>query len=170
MRAKSDTRVVVLNATMEPLAVVPLSRALTFLIRERATIVEARAGETIRSATAEFPVPLVVAFRELVRVPFRWTPEPWSRRGVLSRDNRECAYCGRVATTIDHVTPKSRGGGNTWLNTVAACSRCNNIKDDRTPKEAGMDLRYQPREVTRRDTLIVAAARLGADLTSLGLA
>ncbi|MEU8612626.1 HNH endonuclease, partial [Actinoplanes sp. NPDC048791] len=35
-------------------------------------------------------------------------------------------------------------GGNTWLNTVAACGRCNQRKGDRTPAEARMPLRWVP--------------------------
>ena len=60
-----------------------------------------------------------------------------------------CAYCGARATTIDHVTPLSRGGERTsWLNTVAACGgtsrSCNARKADRLPAEAGMKLRFAP--------------------------
>lgn len=170
MARQRTAGVVVLNATYEPIGIVPLSRALTYLIRERASIVEAIPGQTIRSQQGEFPVPRVVAFRELVRVPYRWDAAPWSRRGVLIRDSHTCAYCGRRGSTIDHVLPQSRGGRNTWLNTVAACGPCNGKKADRTPEEAGMQLRFPPREVTRRDTLIVAIAQTGANLTALGLA
>jgi 5-methylcytosine-specific restriction endonuclease McrA len=69
---------------------------------------------------------------------------PWSRRGVMARDHFRCAYCGRTATTVDHVVPQSRGGPNTWTNTVAACGGCNQRKGDRTPAEAGMPLRVEP--------------------------
>ncbi|EQM74259.1 HNH endonuclease [Microbacterium maritypicum] len=162
--------VVVLNASMEPLGIVPLHRALIFLIRERATIVDAVPGRIVRSAEAEFPMPRVVQFREMVRVPYRYGTVPWSRAGLLRRDDHECAYCGRHATTVDHVMPRSRGGQDEWLNTVAACSRCNNVKADRTPDEACMVLRFAPREVTRRDTLILAIAQTGADLAAIGLA
>ncbi len=124
--------VVVLNASMEPLGIVPLHRALIFLIRERATIVDAVPGRIVRSAEAEFPMPRVVQFREKVRVPYRYGTVPWSRAGLLRRDDHECAYCGRHATTVDHVMPRSRGGQDEWLNTVAACNRCNNVKADRT--------------------------------------
>jgi 5-methylcytosine-specific restriction endonuclease McrA len=55
-----------------------------------------------------------------------------------------CAYRGAHATTIDHVLPRSRGGTNSWTNTVAACARCNGRKSDRTPAEAGMRLRTEP--------------------------
>lgn len=169
MAQRINGGVVLLNASMEPLGVVPLHRALVFLIRERATIVETVPGRTIRSATGEIPVPLVVAFRELVRIPYYWATAPWSRRGVLQRDNRECAYCGKRAATVDHIQPVSRGGGNSWMNTVAACVKCNSRKADKTPAEAGMTLRYSPREVTRRDTLVLALAQTGADLTAFGL-
>jgi 5-methylcytosine-specific restriction endonuclease McrA len=67
----------------------------------------------------------------------------WSRAGVFARDDCRCGYCGQTATTIDHVLPRSRGGRNTWLNTVAACGGCNQRKGDRTPAEAGMALRIQ---------------------------
>jgi 5-methylcytosine-specific restriction endonuclease McrA len=32
----------------------------------------------------------------------------WSRAGVLARDGRRCGYCGKPASTIDHVLPRSR--------------------------------------------------------------
>lgn len=163
--------VVVLNATHEPLGVVPLRRAMLYLATERAVIVQARGdGEVWRSADREIPVPVVVRFVRYIRVPYRWRTAPWSRRGVLERDNHRCAFCGGRASTIDHVLPQSRGGGNTWLNTVAACSPCNGRKANRTPEEARMPLRFRPVEVTERDSLIVAIAATGADLVDLGLA
>ena len=64
-------------------------------------------------------------------------------RGILERDKHICQYCGpdgHKATTIDHVLPKSRGGGSNPGNLVAACFKCNQKKGDRTPDEAGMPL------------------------------
>lgn len=170
MRTRTSDGVVVLNASFEPLGIVPLSRALVFLLRERAVIVDAVPGRTVRSAEAEFPLPRVVQFREMIRVPYRYGDVPWSRRGLLQRDNYECAYCGgKNAQTVDHVLPRSRGGRDAWMNTVACCSPCNNRKADRTPAEAGMTLRYQPRPVTSRETLVLAIAQTGADVVALGL-
>ncbi|MGN7187568.1 HNH endonuclease [Microbacterium enclense] len=159
-----------LNASFEPLGIVPVSRALVFLIRERAVIVDAIPGRTLRSADTEFPFPRVVQFREMIRVPYRYGQVSWSRRGLLQRDNHECAYCGKRASTVDHIQPRSRGGRDIWLNTVAACVRCNGRKADRTPEEAGMPLRFQPGIVTSRDTFVLAIAETGADMTVLGLA
>ena len=63
-----------------------------------------------------------------------------TRAGVLRRDGRRCAYCGRRADTIDHVVPRSRGGGHTWENCVAACRLCNSKKADRLLGELGWTL------------------------------
>jgi 5-methylcytosine-specific restriction endonuclease McrA len=172
MNARPNRQTVVLNASFEPLGVVPLHRAMMHLVREKAVIVEAVPGEVYRSATDEFEIPLVIQLRKMVRVPYNSHTETWTRRGVLERDNFACAFCDkRRATTVDHIMPTSRGGGRRdWMNTVAACSPCNNRKDDKTPEEAGMPLRFQPREVTVRASLLVAIASTGANMAMLGLA
>lgn len=162
--------VVVLNASFEILGVVPVARAMTFLMRERAVVVDAIPGEMIRSAEAEFPFPRVVQFREMIRVPYRYGQAAWSRRGVLQRDAYECAYCGARGLTIDHIVPRSRGGRDEWMNTICSCARCNGRKADRTLEESGMVLRFQPRVVTTRDTMVLAVAAVGADPVTLGLA
>jgi HNH endonuclease len=53
-------------------------------------------------------------------------PASWPAMGTVA------ATPGGHATTIDHITPRSRGGRNGWLNTVAACHGCNQRKGDRT--------------------------------------
>jgi 5-methylcytosine-specific restriction endonuclease McrA len=74
---------------------------------------------------------------------------------VLSRDRETCVYCGWSRGTsygrpgdihVDHVVPFSQGGGSTRENLVCACTRCNLSKGDRTPEQAGMEMRFlQPR-------------------------
>jgi hypothetical protein len=65
--------------------------------------------------------------------PYRATAH-WKkiRLKVLARDANTCAYCGDVATEVDHVYPKSKGGEDTLDNLVAACRRCNILKKDKT--------------------------------------
>lgn len=70
---------------------------------------------------------------------------PFSRKGVLRRDNYTCCYCNKPGNTLDHVIPKSRGFAATWNNSVTACVSCNNKKSNRTPKEAGFKMHYLPR-------------------------
>ncbi len=133
--------VLVLNADLGPLHRVTLRHAVRMLVRRVAEVHEARPDRAI----GVWPVPTVVRLVSYVVTRWRHSRGPgWSRAGVLVRDGRRCAYCGGHATTIDHVLPRSRGGGNSWLNTVAACGRCNQRKGDRTPSEARMPLRTTP--------------------------
>jgi hypothetical protein len=53
-------------------------------------------------------------------------------------------YCGGVATSVDHVIPRSRGGKHVWDNVVASCRRCNHVKADRHLVEIGWRLRHKP--------------------------
>lgn len=46
-----------------------------------------------------------------------------------------CAYCGRLATTIDHKMPLSRGGSGELENLVPSCARCNSRKNNKTYEE-----------------------------------
>jgi 5-methylcytosine-specific restriction endonuclease McrA len=67
-------------------------------------------------------------------------PDRWAaiRYEILQRDKKTCAYCGRSANTVDHITPKSRGGDESPDNLVACCKRCNMLKGNKTPEEAGL--------------------------------
>lgn len=145
----------VLNASFEPLSTVSLRRAVVLVMQDKAVVEQAHQGLRLRAAEVEIPVPQVIRLCRFVRVPFRQRA-PWSRRGVLVRDRHRCAYCGRRATTVDHVLPRSRGGGDTWLNTVAACAEDNQRKADRTPEQAGMRLLVRPFEPTPAHVLLMA--------------
>ena len=73
---------------------------------------------------------------------------PCSLANVLRRDGHRCAYCGRPASTRDHVVPRSRGGEHSWENCVACCSSCNHRKADRLLAEIGWTLRSAPKSPT----------------------
>jgi 5-methylcytosine-specific restriction endonuclease McrA len=124
-----------------------MRRAVVLLLKEKAEIVEA-AEAWLRSEQLALPVPLVIRLVYYVRIP-RHFALPLSRRTVLARDQYTCQYCeaepGRANLTIDHIVPRSRGGETSWENVVTACGPCNRRKGDRTPQEAGMPLRRQPR-------------------------
>lgn len=139
-----DAQVLVLNQTYEPLNVTTVRRALRLVSRRKAEVLE-RNGAVIRSPSVTIEAPSVV--RMLYRVK-RPVPElKLTRRSVFARDDHTCQYCGRTDAplTIDHVVPRSRMGSTTWSNVVASCIRCNNLKGDRLPREAGMRLRKVPR-------------------------
>ncbi len=132
-----------LNATYEPLSVVPSRRAACLVLADKADVVEDD-GTVLRAATIVVPSPAVIRLRYLVKVPFH-RRTALSRRAVFARDDHRCQYCGGVADSIDHVVPRSRGGQHVWDNVAAACRPCNLSKRDRTPDEAGMRLARAPR-------------------------
>ena len=90
-------------------------------------------------------LPTVIRLRQFVRVPYKQVP--LTRRNVLQRDGHVCQYCGfhGEPLSIDHVLPRSRGGGDLWENVTTACLPCNVRKGNRTPREAGMALHREPR-------------------------
>lgn len=144
--------VVVLDASYQPLNIVPLRRALGYLWQGKASVVEASdevpIGFTLPDGIQG--TPKVIAFN--YAVPWRWGQVvAWSRQRMLERDNWTCAYCGGHGRTVDHIMPQSRGGEYSWMNTVTACGPCNNRKADRTPEEANMPLLFQPFVLTRRE-------------------
>lgn len=161
-------RVVVLNASFEVLGVVPLKKALRDVFRDRVEVIS-ESGEFMRANNATVPVPAVVIHRKYIHIPYdhAMAVARWSRGGVLRRDEYTCMYCGRRAHTIDHVLPTSRGGENTWENTVASCLSCNNKKDDRTPEEAGMKLSRTPFPVRKYDLILASVKEAGIDLDEL---
>ncbi len=141
----STTTVALLNASYEPLGKVSFQHAVKMLFREVATVEEPHGDRMI----GPHPWPKVIRLVRYVVAKWLYRPAGFTRQGVIKRDRQRCAYCGGRATTVDHLLPQSRGGGWTWLNTVAACEPCNGRKANRTPAEAGMRLRFEPYSPTR---------------------
>lgn len=135
-------RSLILNATYEPLSVVPSRRAVVLVARGRAIVVAER-DEIWHSASFSIQVPSVVKLATHVKVPYERTI-PVSRRAVFGRDGYRCQYCDAPAESLDHVLPRSRGGQHTWDNVVACCRRCNMHKGDRLPSEVGLNLSRRP--------------------------
>lgn len=144
----------VLNASLEPLSVVPVRRALVLVLADRADVVASN-GVVWHSERITMPSPSVIQLRRYVTVPYA-RRVPVNRRTVFHRDRYACQYCGRQAENIDHVIPRSRGGEHTWGNVVAACRFCNTRKGGRTPREAGLSLRRSP-QAPERDSWVTAA-------------
>ncbi len=76
---------------------------------------------------------------------------------LVIRDGNQCQYCGRKFVTselsLDHVIPRSQGGGTTWENIVCACVDCNVRKGGRTPRQANMTLVRKPEKPKRSPVL-----------------
>jgi len=99
-------KVLVLNASYEPLNITSWRRAAVLLIKGKAERVEHNG----KFLYADFPLPTVIRLRHYVRVPYKEIP--LTRRNILHRDGHACQYCGYTGDelTLDHVIPRSRGG------------------------------------------------------------
>jgi 5-methylcytosine-specific restriction endonuclease McrA len=148
------SKALVLNATYEPLCVVPVRRAVILVLKEKAEVLHT-ADRMLHSERSTMAVPSVIRLTYFVKVPFR-ARAALNRRAVFARDGNRCQYCGATAENIDHVIPRSRGGQHVWENVVAACRPCNTRKEDRSVHEAGLVLRRRPTAPKELTWIIVA--------------
>jgi 5-methylcytosine-specific restriction endonuclease McrA len=142
-----------LNASFEPLTILPLRRALRLVIDRKAEILEVDPTRFFRSEKREMACPSVIRLTRFVHVPRRFRRQV-TNTFLFARDGYRCQYCnrhrselrGREFLTRDHIVPLSRGGDNSWTNVVTACSPCNNRKGSRLPPEVGLHLIRPPHE------------------------
>ena len=145
-----------LNASHQPLSVVPARRAVILVLKDKADVMVSN-GQVFRSERVRIDAPSVLRLRQFVRVPYRHEA-PLTRRAVFARDEWACQYCGATAENLDHVIPRSRGGTHTWDNVVAACRRCNSRKENRLIEDAGLRLARRP--TAPRDGFRLSLGRL----------
>lgn len=92
---------------------------------------------------------------------------PLNNATLFRRDDHICLYCGEqlrgALLSRDHVRPISRGGVDAWNNVVTACKRCNNLKGDRTPEQAGLQLLAVPFVPTHAEYVYLQGRRILAD-------
>jgi 5-methylcytosine-specific restriction endonuclease McrA len=138
-------RVLVLNATYEPINVCSIRRAVVLLLKQKAEMLE-RNSRQLHSERYTLARPVVIRLVSYVRVPRQAHRRKITRRAVFARDGWACQYCGsRSNLTVDHVIPRSKGGQSSWENIVASCGPCNRRKGDSLLAQVGMQLRRAPR-------------------------
>ena len=150
--------VLLLNASEEILDVIDWVRAVKLLFANKAE--KAHNHDecyNIKTSSGIYILPSVIILRHYVHVPYVRSKSP-SKRNIYRRDDNTCQYCGchlnSKNASIDHVTPRSRGGIHTWNNVVAACKPCNRKKGSRTPEDVGLRLKKQPTIPSRRSMIL----------------
>jgi len=101
----------------------------------------------INTPSFRIALPEVIALRVFDRLP--QSEVKFTRRNIYEHFAYRCCYCDQKFSSselnLEHVVPKSRGGGRTnWNNIVTSCIPCNLKKGDRLPEEAGMKLTKHP--------------------------
>jgi 5-methylcytosine-specific restriction endonuclease McrA len=131
----SSRKVLLLNATYEPLSLVTPPKAVTLIWRRVAESIEIDPGQILRSPRYVFEVPSVIRLTQYIDVR--------ARQNRVTNRHRILAGSA-FDLTLDHIMPKSRGGRTVAENLVTSCRECNNRKSDRTPDEARMPLLTNP--------------------------
>lgn len=140
-------RTLVLSSSFEPLTTINWQKAITYLSLGKVDLIETYDRE-IRSAFLVIKMPAVVRLISYFRRGKRVVR--FNRQNVLARDRWKCQYCGGKKPTkdltYDHVIPRAKGGTTCWENIVSCCKKCNSLKANRTPQEAGMRLLSKPKK------------------------
>jgi 5-methylcytosine-specific restriction endonuclease McrA len=181
-----DAKVLVLNRYFSAIRVIDARRAFVLLAKEIAEVVavedgsyvsypfttwtelsefrrefEANEHDWVRTSRITIAVPKIVRVLGYDRLPREQVK--LNRRNIYARDSNRCQYCGRSfptkELTLDHIKPRVQGGGNSWLNLVCACVKCNARKGGRTPEQAGMRLIRPPVKPKRNPAI---SLRLGS--------
>jgi 5-methylcytosine-specific restriction endonuclease McrA len=154
-------RVLVLNASYEPINVCTVRRAAVLVLKQRAEVIE-QSEWALHAESLTMPRPVVIRLVTYVRIPRDAHSRKITRRAIFARDGWVCQYCGseRGTLTIDHVIPRSKGGSSSWDNIVTCCAPCNRRKGDRLPRQAGMHPRHAPRPPSPTLFVHVAMTRI----------
>lgn len=133
---KPNTTVLVLNSTWEPINLASGKRAIVLLLKQKAQQLSSR----------------VIRLLNYVKIPFsKIVSHKPSKNAIYKRDGNKCQYCGATKhLTIDHIIPRSKGGGDHWHNLVVACSTCNTKKGDKYLEHSGLKLMKQPKAPTNK--------------------
>ena len=176
-----ESSVLVLNKMFMAVHVISVRRAFCLLAKQQAEVVSVEEGQYlsydfeswaelsafraqffrdehddwVRTPTVEIQAPRVIRLLEYDKVPRQAVK--FNRRNIFARDNNQCQYCGRKfimsELSLDHVVPRSQGGGTTWDNIVCACVECNVRKGGRTPRQANLTLIRKPEKPKRSPML-----------------
>src|SRR5664279_5458159 len=161
-RGREVGRVLVLNATYEPINVCTVRRAVVLLLKEKAEVIE-RAEWQLHSERASMSRPVVIRLVSYVRIPRDTHRRKITRRAVFARDDWTCQYCGsRSNLTVDHVVPRSKGGPSSWEHIVASYAPRNRRKASALLRQAGMRLSREPRTPSPNVFIQVASPTIPA--------
>jgi len=149
---RMNTQVLLLNQSYEPLQICNMRRAIILIFLGKAHSVE-QYDDEIRSVSYSMQMPAVIRIYNYINLPRNSIV--LTRKNILKRDSLSCQYCGTKSSplTVDHITPKVKGGKDSWENLTTACVSCNNKKGNRTLREANLKLLSKPR-VPNRITFI----------------
>lgn len=102
----------------------------------------------INTPRGKIRIPTVVVCSDYDKIPKK--KRRLSLQSIAERDNMTCQYTGKKLKkgemSLDHITPKSKGGATSWTNLVLCDKTVNLRKGNKDNHEAGLKLLRQPKE------------------------
>jgi len=148
---RMSKQVLLLNFDQSPINVINLNKAYKLILKNKVYVdYDSENFHEVQLVKNVIKIPKVLILKYYVKLPHKKLAP--SRQNIFRRDSYCCQYCGRdlykETATIDHITPRSKGGSSSWTNLVTACKDCNLYKGSRSLKEAKMQLKTKPKEPT----------------------
>lgn len=151
-------KTLILNSDYSPLSVVNCRRGIVISTKSYMTVLKYY-NTSVKTEKMYYRVPAVIVSSKYVNIRSACKP---TKQNILRRDNMTCQYCGvklnENTATVDHIKPvcsfKNRVMANTWLNQVACCKKCNNLKGDKSLSDCNMRLLNEPKEIRTIISLI----------------
>ena len=136
------SNVLVLNYDYTPLNITSIRRGFVLVDKGKAEIIKSDDNPII-GGYKTYIRPVIIRLLRYIKHHAKNIRA--SRSRIYKRDGNECVYCGsKKELTLDHVVPKSKGGGNEWTNLVTSCFKCNLKKGSKTPEEAKLIMKHKP--------------------------
>jgi len=136
------SNVLVLNYDYTPLNITSIRRGFILVDKGKAELIKSD-DNPIVSGYKTYLRPVIIRLLRYIKHHAKNLRA--SRSRIYKRDGYECVYCGsKKELTLDHVIPKSKGGGNEWTNLVTSCFKCNLKKGNKTPEEVKLIMKHKP--------------------------
>ncbi len=182
MNMALDSSVLVLNRLWQAVNICSARRAFSLIYAGQAQVVDSEAGsyqtfgfdewrdlsenengpDLIHTLNFRIRVPKIIVLMVFDKLPRKDVKLTW--QNIFMRDHFHCQYCNqkfdRTELNIDHVVPRSRGGKTTWDNVVCSCIKCNTRKGNRSPEQARMPLKRNPKAPRPRAFLNLSMSRV----------
>jgi 5-methylcytosine-specific restriction endonuclease McrA len=146
---RMSKQVLLLNFDQSPINVINLNKAYKLILKNKVYVdYDSEEFHEVQLVANKIKIPKILILKYYIKLPNKKLSP--SRKNIFKRDSYCCQYCGKDLcdgnATVDHVTPRCKGGADSWTNLVTSCKECNLYKGSRSLKEAKMELKNKPKE------------------------
>lgn len=150
--------IIVLNSRYEYWDEVPVKKFLNWMSNNKIEVILEQEDNFITGVDIKIKMPMVIRLLGFFGYKAKSdNTKNFNKYKMFERDAYICQYwhfdefnnkfkykCSVSEATVDHVIPQDQKGETSYENCVCCCDKHNNMKANRTPKEAGLKLIRKP--------------------------